>query len=99
VLEALSTNLPVVTSDVGEPPVLARSYGLVFRSEDSRDLARALTQLASEHEAALAKASQGHAKAATFDYRQIVPCIERVYERVLSARSGAGGRGADGHES
>lgn len=54
---AVSLGVPVVATDVGELGAVVRRYGLgtLYRPGDARDLVRACTELAADHDAHLAR--------------------------------------------
>lgn len=83
-LEAMSAGTPVLASDLAAfRRVLDEGRaGLVFRNEDSADLARVLTALLNNEEERKLLAVKGYERALEFDWSRITDDILAVYDSV-----------------
>jgi glycosyltransferase involved in cell wall biosynthesis len=94
-LEAMSHGAPILASDIPTNVEALGGTGWHFRTGDSGDLARRLSELLARPAALLAAGSQAKARALEcYSWERVVDRFERVYGSVLSRRRAAGLAGA-----
>lgn len=84
-LEAMWSNVPIVTTAVGGIPELVGDSGAVLcPSENHTALASAITQLANDTHAATAQAKQAHERVSEhFDPATWITTYEQIYRSVV----------------
>lgn len=85
-LEAMALGKPPVVTDVGGNPEVVRhgKDGLVVAPADPNALADAIVGLLDDEGWRRALGQAARKRAASFDIRKAVPCIEQVYEGILA---------------
>ena len=81
-IEAMSYGKPVIVSDMGEMPVIAKGCGIVFQHEDSSSLADALYLLITNSECYKKYAKNAYRKALEYNPSQTVLSLVELYKEL-----------------
>ena len=84
IIEAMSHDLPIVCTDVGAPPWISRSCGVMYPKHNPNALARRLEDLIEDDEYREQLAANASAELERFDADRVTDRIEGLYGEVLA---------------
>lgn len=85
VIEAMACGCPVITSNRSTLPEAAGGAAILVDPENTREIARAMTDLAGDQAARASMIEKGREHAARFTWERSVEGVIKVYQRVLGS--------------
>lgn len=88
ILEALTCNLPVLTSDVGTPPEIIENAGLTFKHNNPNDLLKKIRLLINDRNLRKSLAKNCKSVVSKYSFKSSVNKLIALYEELLESKEG-----------